>query len=358
MTRTQQLIAGAVALVLALGGLAFVLTRGGDDEVATTSSTSAPTTTEAPATTTTTAPGPVYALTGLPVDDPAMAARPTLIVKIDNVDYAARPQAGLNEADIVYEEQVEGGVTRFAAVFQSHNAEVGPVRSARTTDIAIGTQFGRPLFAFSGANTIFMDLIRASPLIELSYDWNPQLYTRVPDRPAPDNIFTPTETIYAADTGEATPPPDDVFVFRAAGADLPATAIDASGVTYTFGGSGVPVTFTWDPELKGWRRDQNGTPHVDKAGADIAPENLIIQNVNYVDSGARDVAGNPVPEAQLVGEGDVLVFTRGKAIPGRWSRAGADDVTTFTDTEGDPIALTPGQTWISLLPPGIAELHP
>jgi hypothetical protein len=357
MTRTQQLIAGAVALVLAVGGLAFVLTRGGDDDVETVASTST-TTTEPPESTTTTTPGPVYPLTGLPVDDPATADRPTLIVKIDNVDYAARPQAGLNEADIVYEEQVEGGVTRFAAVFHSRNAEVGPVRSARTTDIAIGTQFGRPLFAFSGANTIFMDLIRASPLIELSYDWNPQLYTRVPDRPAPDNIFTPTETIYAADTGEATPPPDDVLRFRGADDELPESAIEVTGVSYTFGGAGVPVVFTWDPELEGWRRDQNGTPHVDKADQPVAPENLIIQNVNYVDSGARDVAGNPVPEAQLVGEGEVLVFTDGHAIPGRWSRENADAVTTYTDSEGNPIELTPGQTWISLLPPGIATLNP
>jgi hypothetical protein len=356
MTRTQQLIAGAVALVLAAGGLVVVLTGGDDDEVVTaettTSGTEATTSTsEAPA-------EPVYPLTGLPIDDPATADRPTLIIKIDNVDSAARPQSGVNEADIVYEEQVEGGVTRFAAVFHSRNALVGPIRSARSTDIAIGLQYGRPLFAFSGANNTFMDLIRASPMIDLSYDWNPQLYTRVPDRAAPDNIFTPTETLYGADTGEATLPPDDLLTFRGAGDDLPSAAAPASGVTYQFGGVGVPVTFTWDPEIEGWRREQNGTAHVDPSGTVIAPENVIIQTVNYIDTGVRDVAGSPVPEAEMLGAGDILLLTEGHAIAGHWSRETVEDVTTFTDTEGRPLELTPGQTWISLLPPDLARLNP
>ena len=81
--------------------------------------------------------------------------------------------------------------------------------------------------------------------------------------------------------------------FRGADDELPESAIEVTGVTYTFGGAGVPVVFTWDPELEGWRRDQNGTPHVDKADQPIAPENLIIQNVNYVDSGARRRGRHP-----------------------------------------------------------------
>src|SRR5262245_7965105 len=293
MTRNRMLVIGGVVLaVLAAVGLVVVLSGDdGTEEVRSEPSTT--TTTEAP-TTTTTEPIVRYPLTGLPADDEAMLNRPLLIVKIDNVDAKARPQAGLNQADVVYEDQVEGGVTRFAALFHSQNADqVGPVRRARSTDSLIGTMFGRPLFAFSGANQVFMDRIRSSPLIDLSYDWHPDLYTRVPDREAPDNIFTPTATLFAADNGDATTPPS-IFTWQKDKDDVTPGAVRVPGVDYFTGGAGAPVTFTWDKDLQGWRRTQNDTEHVDTDGEPIAPENVIVQFVNYVDTGLTDLAGSPV----------------------------------------------------------------
>jgi hypothetical protein len=355
MPRKQFLI-GLGILAAALVALVLVFVGGGGDEVAEVRSdpSTSSSTTEGDAPTTTAPRGPFYPLTGLPVDNQGMFERPLLIVKIDNADSKARPQAGLNQADVVYEEIVEGGVTRFASLFHSRDAEqVGPVRSARSTDILIGTMFGRPLFSFSGANQVFMDRIRASPLIDLSYDWHPQLYQRVPDREAPDDIFTPTQTLFGGDTGEATSPPQ-LFEWRR-GDELPESAVRVPGVDYFTGGAGVPTRFTWDRELQGWKRQQNGTDHVDTADEVIAPDNVIIQFVDYVDTGLTDVAGTPVPEAQLIGGGDALVFTRGHLIRAQWSRPAEGDVTTYT-ADGDEVRLTPGRTWVALLSPGMAQV--
>lgn len=354
MTRNRMLvIGGGVAVIVAAIALAVVVSGGDDGQEEVRSEPSTTTSTE-PGSTTTTEPVVRYPLTGLPADDEAMLNRPLLIVKIDNVDSKARPQAGVNQADVVYEEQVEGGVTRFAALFHSQNADlVGPVRSARSTDILIGTTFGRPLFAFSGANQVFMDRIRASPLIDLSYDWHPDLYHRTPDREAPDNIFTPTANLFAADPGDATTPPS-LFSWQKGEDDVTPGAVRVPGVDFSTGGAGAPVRFTWDKDLDGWRRTQNGTEHVDTDGEPIAPENVIIQFVNYVDTGLTDVAGAPVPEAQLIGEGEAWVLTRGRLVKGHWSRDAEGDVTTF-NAGGDPIRLTPGQTWIALLPAGTAN---
>src|SRR5919109_5226405 len=116
-------------------------------------------------------------LTGLP-HDPAAPARAVLIVKIDNAP-KARPQAGINDADVVVEEGVEGGVTRFATLFHSHDApSVGPVRSARTTDLLFAQQLGRPLFSYSGANAVFADLVRKAPLVDVGVGRFPALYKR------------------------------------------------------------------------------------------------------------------------------------------------------------------------------------
>lgn len=352
--RIALIVGGVVALLAVVGGV--VLLTGDSDEVETApATTTEATTSTTEATTTTVAAGPVAPLTGLPAPDPALLPRPALIVKVDNADYQARPQAGLNQADVIVEEQVEGGVTRFATIFHSQDApQVGPIRSARSTDIAIAGPLGRPLFAFSGANDVFLARIRAANLVDLSYDWHSELYTRVPDRPAPDNIFTPTSTLYSADPGESEPP-QPLFTYRAEGDALADTAERVPGVSYAFGGAGVPTAFLWNAEEGGWARFQNGTPHVDTDEVQFTPANVIVQFVDYVDTGLVDLAGTPVPEASLVGEGDVWVLTDGHLVGGRWKRDTLEEPTRFLDADGEPIALTPGQTWVALVPPGRAQ---
>jgi hypothetical protein len=355
MSRRTLIILGVV-LVLAAGGAAIALVLTGDDGQA---EAVAPTTTTAAPTTTTTVPPPVAPLTGLPVDDPATLSRVALVVKIDNVDSLSRPQAGVNQADVVYEEKIEGPITRFAAIFQSQGADpVGPVRSGRSTDIAIVTPLHLPLYAFSGANAVTVQDLRASALVDIGYDVQSAAYYRQPGRRAPDNLFSNTEALWALAPPDSQPPPA-LFTFRGADDALPASAVPVTSIDYSFGtGPGsAPVQFVWDPAAAGWLRWQGGTPHVDEAGAQLAPTNVIVQFVDYVDTGLVDTAGSPVPEAQLVGEGDAWVFTDGAVQTGRWSKPALGDLTSWTDGAGQPIALTPGRTWIALVPNGAAATY-
>jgi hypothetical protein len=345
-----------VVLVLAASGAAIALVLTGDDGRA---ETVASTTTTAAPTTTTTIPPPVSPLTGLPVDDAATLSRVALVVKIDNVDSLSRPQAGVNQADVVYEEKIEGPVTRFAAIFQSQGSDpVGPVRSGRSTDIAIVTPLHLPLYAFSGANAVTVQDLRASALVDIGYDVQPAAYYRQSDRRAPDNLFSSTDALWALAPADAQPPPA-LFTFRGADDARPASAVPVTSIDYGFGTgpSSAPVQFVWDPTTAGWLRWQGGTPHVDVAGEQLAPTNVIVQFVDYIDTGLVDTAGSPVPEAQLVGEGDAWVFTDGAVQTGRWSKPAVGDLTSWTDAAGQPIALTPGRTWIALVPNGAGATY-
>lgn len=303
----------------------------------------------------TAAPPPTWPLSGLPVDDPTRAERRALVVKIDNVDQYARPQAGINQADIVYEEKIEGPISRFAAIFHSQDvAEVGPVRSGRSTDVAIVAPLAVPLYSFSGANEVFIELLRAAPLIDIGYDVQPASYDRKPGRVAPDNLFTSTERLWALAPPEPSPPPPQL-VYRAEGASAPDSAVALTSFSYSFGGGpvGQPVTMTWDPAVGGWVREQKGTLHVDTDGVAIAPPNVIVQFVPYRDTGLVDTSDTPVPEALLVGSGTAWVFTAGTATAATWTKASDDAVTSYAATaDGAPVELTPGQTWIALVPEG------
>jgi hypothetical protein len=332
----------AIALVFVALGAAC---GGGDDDTATP-------TTKAPSTTTTLPPAApnTYPLTGLP-SDPARLGRPVLVVKIDNAP-KGRPQAGINEADVVVEEGVEGGITRFAAIFHSADAPtVGPVRSARSTDIIFASQLGKPLFAYSGANAVFANLLRSSPLVDVGVGRIPDIYRREPGRPALYNLFSGTDAMVARNPGGATGPAP-LFAYRAAGE--PAPAGDPAPVVQALWKDKVrtEVVYQWDAAAKGFARTENGTPHVDAAGKRATPENVVLQIVPYRNTGLVDRSGAAVPEAELIGEGELVVLTDGKLVKGRWSRPDAAAVTSYTDAAGAAIRLTPGRTWVELVPPG------
>jgi len=282
--------------------------------------------------------GPRAPLTGLPIG-PGQAGRPVLVVKIDNAP-RARPQAGLIDADVVVEEEVEGGITRFAALFQSRDAgNVGPVRSARSTDILFASALNRPLFAYSGANLAFQSLIARSPLVDVGVDRAPQEYRRDRGRPAPDNQFSSTPGLFTHLQPGAGPPPA-LFAFRQVGeAGDGAGAAPASGVDIEFRDVVLTaVQFRWDPPSRTWKRAQDGAPHVD--------------------TGFHDQSGAPVPEAELIGEGAAWVFTDGKVVRGRWRKPSPEAVTEYLDSSGAPIRMTPGPTWIELARPGKAAVVP
>ncbi|MGI8793659.1 MAG: DUF3048 domain-containing protein [Acidimicrobiales bacterium] len=308
----------------------------------------APTTT-APTTTAPVATGGAP-LTGLPADA-ARLDRPALLVKIDNAP-KGRPQGGINSADIVVEEMVEGGVTRLAVIFHSQDAgDVGPVRSFRTTDLALAGQLGKPLFAYSGANADFEARARSAPIVNVSHNSAPKAYKRVSGRPAPYNLFVDTAALRTRDAEGTKPQP--WFSYRAEG--TPSSGEPATGVSMEYRGRIVTAAdWSWDPATSAWLRSQNGTPHVDAAGDRVAPKNVVVQFVEYHDTGYRDQSGEPVPEATLIGEGEVWVFSDGKIVKGRWRKADAATPTSYVDASGQPILLTPGQTWLELPKSGLA----
>jgi len=268
----------------------------------------------------------VAPLTGLPA---VLPDRPALIVKIDNVP-AARPQTGINEADIVYEELVESGVTRFAAVYHSTTPEViGPVRSGRSTDIGIIASFNTPVFAFSGANSIYEKLIDKQPIINRGAEVFSG-YWRNGSRRAPHNLYTSSSIMLGSVEGGAPPRPH--FAYRADGAPTPVSAQPASSVQlkYLTGNSPV-IEYVWDDLDGTWLRSMSGRPHVDTSGVQLAPENLVVQFVDYIDTGLTDKWGEDLYEGVSVGRGSALVFT---------------------DADGNHIELTPGQTHVALIAPG------
>lgn len=316
--------------------------------------TEAPTTTpELPGTTTTTrkphlAPtGPPGPLTGAPVDKPGYEKRPALVVKIDNYEPDARPQAGLSQADIVYEEKVEGPYSRFAAIFQGSDAEkVGPVRSARSTDVQIVGPLNKPLFAYSGANGTFLALLRITPLIDVGAGAKPNAYYRGGDKIIPHNLYTSTANLFA---GQLATPPTPPWPFRTDNS-APAGSKPATGVAYQFGGGMTSVNWTWSPEEKGFVRTQNGATHFDQDNWPLITENIVIQYVRYQGAEARDVFGNPIPEALMGGTGRGWLLTSGVAAPLTWSRFGLTDPTAFTGVDNQPLKFAPGRTWVILVP--------
>lgn len=324
-----------VVLALVLGG------GGGDEETA-------PTTTTSQSTTTTTAP-PAAPLTGLPQPDAAKLSRPALIVKVDNTNKGIAVQEGIDKADVVFVEQTEQGTTRLAAVFQSQDAVVGPVRSARTSDISIGSVFNHPLIAYSGANGGVLGQIRRSPLIDVGIDRGEAtaIYQRNQRGRGLYRFFTPTADFYAARGGDGgTPAP----LFQYVGEGETFAGLPAAGATVGYGGGAATrVEYAWDPGLGSWARSQNGRVHqMAGGGPRIAPENVVILNTPYRNSGFRDVTGAASPEVVLEGGGEAWFLSDGKVVAGRWSRSGPNGVFSFTDPNGVQVRLTPGQTFIEL----------
>jgi hypothetical protein len=329
-------------VVLALVLLFVASACGGGDDKPTTTTTVKPTTTTAP-------PPPAF-LTGLPQPSEDKQRRPALVVKVDNAPQA-RPQAGLDAADVVYEEVVEGGVVRFLAVFHSQDAStVGPVRSVRPVDPVIVSPL-KGLFAYSGGAPQFVRLIKAAPVTLVGFDELTKAYSRRRDRPAPHNLFTSTAALYKGAKEDAVPPPP---LFTYLSKDQPFGVAGGSPLTYLLVqvGGATRTEWTWDAAKSVWLRSTNGTPHTVEGGAQLGFTNVIVQFVRYTNTGSRDPAGFSVPTAEVTGTGDAWILSNGRLVKGRWAKPTASAVTEYKDSSDLPIAITPGTTWISLAPIG------
>jgi Protein of unknown function (DUF3048) N-terminal domain/Protein of unknown function (DUF3048) C-terminal domain len=308
----------------------------------------ADTTRPTPASTTTTVPAAVYPLTGLPATDATRLARPVLWVKIDNAP-KARPQTGLGNADVVFEEMVEGGLTRFMAAFQSADADpIGPVRSVRPVDPDIVSPLGG-LFAYSGGAPKFVALLHHAPIQDVGADADGGAYFRDRSRSAPDNQYSRTSVLYQADRDQPAARP--LFEFLAPGQQWPQAGVVPAplhGVTLSL--PRARIDWDWDPTTHLWLRSTDGQPHVTTDGGRLAFTNVLLQFVPYVASHDVDSGGNSVPYGQVIGEGTVWYMVDGQVVQGHWSKTAAGAATDYTDATGAPMKLVPGRTFVELAP--------
>ncbi len=328
MRRTPLFFVAALVVVLGVVAAVVAVKR---------TSTSSTTTT-----TTTTVPIPIAPLSGMPNPGGAALTRPALTVKIENTP-DARPLWGVNHADVVYEEIVNGGITRLAAIFNSvAPVRVGPVRSVRPTDVGVVTPIGG-VFAYSGGAQYAINAIKKAPVTLVDETTGGAGMFRDDSRVAPNNLYLIAPRIFQFHGTPVPPPP--LFTYRSATASLSGPAVKQFTVHLP---SIYPVTFAWNATTSSWDRSIFGAPDISGTGVRLSPQNVIVMWINYAGG-----VGTMSSVGQLLGNGKADVFQGGKEIVGKWSRSALNQPTVYKDLEGKVISMVPGQTWVVL--PAIGE---
>lgn len=304
------------------------------------SSKSTPTPTTVTSTTvhpTTTVPsGPPAPLTGLP-SSAESANRCAVGVKIGNTA-DARPQFGLDDADVVYEEVTDGGITRLLGVFQSKAPDkVGTVRSVRPSDRTIMTPL-HGVLAFSGGNEIELAAVQGMAAVLLDEDTAGDKMFRDPKGKPPNNLYARVDRLYGACGTNGPPQPLSTYrTPKAPVAGEPAQGVDIGYVTP------FQVSWTWDGAHGSWVRDRFGAPDVEAGGWRVRATNVVVMSIEH-SPGPQAIDGTAIIE----GSGPVAVFSAGHVVRGTWSRSDLAAPPTLTADDGTPIVLTPGTTWVEL----------
>lgn len=290
-----------------------------------------------------------------------MPDRPALAIKIDNYSLGpapaeARPQSGLDYADVIFEEQVEGSITRYAAVFQCREAPglVGPVRSARWTDIQMLSQLGHPILVHVGGITPVLDLINQSALVNVDLIDNPELETEPAGRYAPYDTYTTTQQIWSHEK-QMTTPPAPIFTFSStvpAGEAVSQIHLDWSQTS--------DIYWRWDQSTGTWMRfynvgstsDPDIQPDVLTDGVQNQAQNVIVQQVNVTyGPWVENSEGGLEAESHIFdSSGKAYVFRNGRMIVGTWSDGAAGTPVKYYAADGKQIALHPGRTWVEVYP--------
>jgi len=327
------IVAITAAAVLGAGGIgvAAALNRPDSPPIASssTSLSASPTPTPSPTGPSTRPPKPTDPLTGGKVSD-----NPVIAAKVENIA-AARPQVGLSLADITFVEEVEGAQTRLIAVYHSRFPKrLGPVRSARSTDVQLLPLFGKPGLVYSGANSSVQRKINNASILPIPRS------TRDHSRVAPHNVFVNLAAIArSTKLGEASSIGWKFSDARPRGPKAPPSINTRVGHdTFSFGYSSGRYTVRWN----GSRYADGDTHALTKA------DNVVIMKVHNHPDGNRDVLGAPSVQSDTVGKGAVTIYRDGRKMAGQWERTKASGPLRFTDESGDPIALKPGQTWVTL----------
>lgn len=254
----------------------------------------------------------------------------------------ARPQTGLSSADIVYEIKTEGNISRYLAFFHDNiPSSVGPVRSSRHYFIPLSEQLNFTYVHF-GASTYAYEYLQSSKLKVPHIDGitDSKYFFRDNTRNAPHNAYLNTESLVSYDDLIIT---NEMFSFGDSG-DLASETANSIEFSYN---KFTNIRYTYDHSMKKYLRFQESIPHVDaKSQEQIMVSNVIIQYTIH-DSIAEDNLGRI--DVVLTGEGEIDYFTEGKKMKGTWRKGNNMLSTTFYDSNGQPLNLNPGNTWIQVL---------
>src|SRR3954471_14195984 len=356
MRRTRDWLVCICCGVAVLTGCTSGSKSAGPSATGVTSSSAGPSTTSAPSPSPTPPPKPkprarrLEPLTGLAVR--AVARRPVLVVKVEN-SAAARPQTGLNYADLVVEELVEGGITRFAAMFHSAVPRtVGPVRSLRDVDRAIAGPTHGLLVASGAAGVVRRRVARGAAQVVLPTSAG-RYFRRSGARPVPHNLYlNPRGVLHVARGWHRRPPSTTYLPFAATAARSTAVRYGhpARRISLRFSPAATP-RWSYDARTRSWLRSESGTPSRLTSGRRITARTVLVLRIHTRDAGYRDPVGNYVPETVFVGRGNAMVFCQGRRISAQWikksSRAPLQLLTRFGRK---PLLIAPGRTWIEMLP--------
>jgi hypothetical protein len=267
---------------------------------------------------------------------------PVLAVKLDNTSHS-EPHAGLIAADVVYLEQVEYGITRYAAIYSTKVPKViGPIRSARIADLELLPQYGKLAFAYSGAQHKLRPHIAAAPLYDVSGDKGPAGYWRQSGRFAPYNFFGNGKELLAR-APHAQKPNDVGFTFDD---EVPSGGRSLKSVTARW--PSAQATFTWSKSAKRWLLTMDGRKAMSTEGPQLGGTTVIVQYVKVYDSGYGDKFGGRTPMSDTVGSGKALILRDGRAYDAAWSRPSKLKGTTWT-VGGEEFPLAAGQVWVLLV---------
>lgn len=332
----------AFVLFLAAGVLATACSSAPDPEP---TPTPTPTPTASPTPSPTPTPADAFPLTGEETDDPHLD-RPVVSVKIDNSP-RAQPHTGLEEADLVYEQLVEGGVTRFAALFHSHvPSEIGPIRSGRLVDVPILEPWSSVL-VYSGARPEVTSALQAADGIGLLADSGPPTFLRAPDRPGSHDLMVDADLALERAFGldEADPVPDDLpLAFEE---ETPEGGAEQGSFSVAMS-SATTVGWEWDEQADVFRRSQNGTSARVTGEGRLGVANVVAIATDVGTGGCCDSAGNPYVVTRLQGSGDAVVWRDGQRFEATWQKASDAAHLQVLDADGEPFPFAPGPTWYHL----------
>jgi hypothetical protein len=288
-----------------------------------------------------------WPLTGLPAPSSDAVVTRVVAVKIENSP-AARPQTGLEQADIVYEMISEGGITRFQALFQSQVPKaVGPVRSCRPPDIYLVPQY-HSIFAHVGGPKSVRNILAAdhTRYNDMDQFFNPASYYRVKTRPAPHNMYLDIAKLRTfASSKRGYPATETITGLEFSPSAAAATTPSITQINVPVSSSNK-VQWNFDAVSRTYLRSINGKPHKDAvSGRQLRAVNVVVLWVQ-INPYPGDIHG--VVEITLAGTGRASVFSGGRRTDGTW-QAGTTAPPVLKDTNGETIKLDPGNTWFQVI---------